>query len=1089
MPLRIVTSNRTEELLARLTGLLRESPPDPLRPEVIVVQSRGMEKWLSHRLAEELGCWAGFRFPFPALFVREVAASLGWEKGDDHAFDKEVLPWRVLGLLSDKKLAGFPVLRPFLPVAGVPRLASFQFARKVADTFDQYSLYRSDLLQRWSREEEPGDWQSVLWRLLEEGHGEATPAAAREWLLSRMREPDAPRETLPARVSVFGIPVLPRFHLDFFLGLSLLTQVDLYLFNPCAEYWHEIRRLKDKGSALTEEEWEGSHFEEVNRVLASLGRHGQRFHRMLYDDRPSDALEEEIFVPPDGGTLLSRIQEDILGLRDRWSPTAGEPLSLPPDRSLTFHSCHGPRREAEVLHDQLLGLLAGRPDLAPNDILIMCPDAETYAPYIQAAFGDGREGGSPRIPVSVADQSSLRQNRPAATFLSLLDFPRQRFRLSAVLDLIEDQLVSRRFGLDEEGCEAVRRWTEGTRIRWGFDARERAEAGPGIPPFSENSWRAGLDRLLLGYALAPGADGFVGEVLPWGDLEGKETEALGRLCHLLSLLRNELPPADALRTPAEWAVGLKMLAGLFLQAGEEDEEEMARLLATLDEMGEATTRAGFTGKVGLEVVRHDLEKRLGEETPGRPFLEGKATFCSLLPMRSLPFKVIALVGMNDGEFPRRDTIPSFSFLSPDRPGFEPRFGDRSLRDEDRYLFLETLLSAREALVVTWTGQSLRDGTDIPPSVVVADLVDAVREGYLGEDPPPLVTRHHLQAFDSRYFDGGSPAHFSFSPANLEAARAAQGGREPQPFVPRNLSPGEPPAVVPLADLHRFFRNPASWFLKQALEIRLEKPGSEAEDKEPLTLDHLEEWQLRKALVERSLAAPPTHGLEEQVRILRGEGRIPFAPLGEALVEGLSREVREMREKIGAFTAGNAPAPFPVLLPVAGITLSGELADLFPAGLLRWTASSEVTPFDRLSAWIDHLALCASEARPGRAETFLVATEGEARFPALPREEAGKLLAALVGMYLEGRARPLFFAPKTSWAILEGTEKARGVWEDDADDDRPGEAADPSRALCFRDADPLVDAGFLETARAVFGPLRIALGMDEPSPGRKGRKKK
>lgn len=197
----------------------------------------------------------------------------------------------------------------------------------------------------------------------------------------------------------------------------------------------------------------------------------------------------------------------------------------------------------------------------------------------------------------------------------------------------------------------------------------------------------------------------------------------------------------------------------------------------------------------------------------------------------------------------------------------------------------------------------------------------------------------------------------------------------------------------------------------------------------------------------------------------------------------------MREKIGAFTAGNAPAPFPVLLPVAGITLSGELADLFPAGLLRWTASSEVTPFDRLSAWIDHLALCASEARPGRAETFLVATEGEARFPALPREEAGKLLAALVGMYLEGRARPLFFAPKTSWAILEGTEKARGVWEDDADDDRPGEAADPSRALCFRDADPLVDAGFLETARAVFGPLRIALGMDEPSPGRKGRKKK
>src|SRR5512138_3640069 len=329
MGLRIVTSDRTEFLLDRLAGTLRDPHADPLRAETIVVQSKGMEKWLCHRLAERFGSWARGDFPFPGPFIDRISRALLGNPGTDDPFGKEVLAWRVLGQLADGGLSRFPLLRGYLPADGnvAPSLAAYQLARKIADTFDQYAVYRPDLLRDWAAGKGEGGWQAHLWRLLLRGREDTDPVSRRDRLFERMRALSALPEGVPSRVCLFGIPVLPGYHLDFFLHLSRVADVRLFLFNPCRQYWHEIRNRKAAGMAIEGEEWERLHYEEGNRILASLGRHGQGFHRMLLSDRAGDAEEEtDEGGPPPGETpsLLRRVQQDIVSLTDRWGGKDGE---------------------------------------------------------------------------------------------------------------------------------------------------------------------------------------------------------------------------------------------------------------------------------------------------------------------------------------------------------------------------------------------------------------------------------------------------------------------------------------------------------------------------------------------------------------------------------------------------------------------------------------------------------------------------------------------------------------------------------------------------------------------------------------------
>jgi exodeoxyribonuclease V gamma subunit len=1073
MALRIYTSNRLEELVESLAETVREPLSSPLERETIVVQSRGMERWLSQELARRFGVWAACDYPFPSAMVGRIFRAFlpeQPERPDDSPWAPEPLTWRLFGLLPRlAELPAFAPIRRYL-IVDPDGLKRFQLAGRIADTFDQYTIYRPELLLAWERGEGGDDWQPRLWRelrnVIREPHRARLLAAFRTAAAVGARAPAG----LPARLSLFGIPTLPPFHLEVFARLAIVRDVHLFLLNPCQEYWGRIvseseqarleRRLPAPAGAANE------YLEQGNPLLASCGRIGRDFlEQLLAVDAPLEQVER--FVAPADDSLLAHLQGDILELRDRPVDAAG--AIDPADRSLTVHACHTPLREVEVLRDTLLDLFANDPSLTPRDILVMTPDIEAYAPCLAAVFG-APESPETSIPFTIADRSLRREGETVPAFLALLALVGCRTVATRVLDLLESGPVARRFGLSPRELETVRQWVRGSGIRWGIDASERA--GEGVPPFAEGSWRFGLDRLLLGYALEGGGTRTFAGIVPYDDLAGSDADLLGRFLAFAEGLFAALRELTRPRSLAAWSERLRELLDAFLAPAETEERDLLTVRRTLDRLAESAAMGEYAGPVGIESVRAWLAERLGRAERGFGFLTGGVTCCALLPMRSIPFRVVALLGMNDGAFPRSNPPPGFS-----RIAREPRPGDRSLRDEDRYLFLEALLSARQRLHLSYLGQSVRDNTELPPSVLVSELLDYVGRGYrlAGGDGRELVKRievkHRLQPFAVDYFRGEGPL-FSYSRENAAGVRARLAGRQaPSPFVTEPLPAvgveGEP---VQLADLADFLANPARHFLKRRLGVILAEAAAPLADSEPIVPDRLELYHLDQEIVGALLAGldPAAHAA-----LLRGQGLLPPGSWGEELYRERAEEARELVAAAAPLLAGGPLPAVEVDLELPAGRLLGRVERLYPAGAVRFRMA-KVKVRDRLRAWLDTLALAAAgpAAHPGTAT--LLGTDVQVVFspPAAPRA----VLNDLLGLYRRGLAAPLPFFPAAGYELvrrLADPKKAEGAWDFSrkewlGNDFAFGEAADPAVRRCFPE-DPL-DRTFADLAQVVFAPL-------------------
>ena len=202
------------------------------------------------------------------------------------------------------------------------------------------------------------------------------------------------------------------------------------------------------------------------------------------------------------------------------------------------------------------------------------------------------------------------------------------------------------------------------------------------------------------------------------------------------------------------------------------------------------------GAASATLALSELRALLGRRLAGRPtranFRTGELTVCTLVPMRSVPHRVVCLLGLDDGAFPRRSPRDGDDLLLAD-----PHLGDRDPRTEDRQMLLDALLAARETLIITYNGNDERTNAALPPAVVVGELLDAVdataRRAH-GRARDQVVTHHPLQPFDPRNFRAGGagarrPVEFrrgraggsasAERPALADAAvpcRAAAGGR-------------------------------------------------------------------------------------------------------------------------------------------------------------------------------------------------------------------------------------------------------------------------------------------------------------------------
>jgi len=1116
----IYLSNRAEVLVSELAHVISSPPLPPLQKEIIVVQSKGMERWLVQQLEDRFGIWANGAFPFPNAMIQDLFGAVLGELPAENPFAPELLAWRIQRLLpACINRAGFESLKHYT-AEGRLGLKLAQLCYRVADVFDQYTIHRPEMILRWEQGEE-SHWQAQLWRALVAEAGVGHRAKVRQLFFERLRQTAAAPSILPARISIFGISALPSFHVGVFAATGQFIDVHLFLMSPSQEFWADIVSEKEQAKRRQRERRQmqlafpaNPYFETGHPLLASLGKRGRDFSAILLDQ--GEGQEWSHYEDPGEETLLACLQSDILNLRHRGRDGFRKTIATA-DTSFQIHSCHSGMREMEVLHDQLLALFDADPELRPNDIVVMTPDIEAYAPYISAVFA-GEHPQKSRIPFSVSDRTDLGNNPVVVrAFFRLLELGGSRLPAPAVMDLLDIPLVQRRFDIRREELGLLRRWVEETRICWGIDGDDRVRQG--VPAFEENSWKAGLDRLLLGYALPSDEGVLFAGILPFNDVEGSGSQSLG---HFLEFARDLFAMARDLQRPrmlSEWSESLLEWMSRFLAPDEDLELEFQMLRAGLKHLAEVQRNSGFDAPVELDVVRYALEARLTPGEVGVGFLTGGVTFCAMLPMRSIPFKVIALVGMGSRVFPRTQRPAGFDLIAS-----HPRHGDRSAREEDRYLFLEALLSAREKLYISYVGQSIKDNSEIPPSVVVSELIEAVEQGFvlgpLGDNIlDHICIRHRLQAFSPAYFEG-LPGLFSYSEENLDALKVRQAGQiregeapaEPlcaelliqngsagaspsqdnahgifpqvpqapsvlkgnfsKPFVAAPI--GEPPEEfrnVDLRELRRFYRNPTAYFFKQRLGLRLDGDKELAEGREPFALDALDAYGLEQELVARKLAGEE---LAAAYPAARSRGLLPAGAAGELVFQDAVDSVEAFAGLLLPLIQGDPLAPVDFDLATAGFRLTGRVGQIWPRHLVRYRCAA-VKAKDRLDLWIDHLLL-QNSGMPGYPKrSVLVAKEAGWSFP--PVVDATEILRQLLNYYGEGLREPLPFFPQSAYRFAQRRQQgkkeedalnaARKTWE--GDHQSRGEIDDPYYQLNWGKVDAL-DERFTTLALGIFGPL-------------------
>ena len=1066
--LMVAHGNHLEDLRDLLSAWLARTPLAPLEDELMLVQSNGIAQWLKLALARPreaggMGISAAVDMQLPGRFLwRAYRAVLGREAVPaDSPFDKSRLAWRLMRLLPTQlDDEAFAPLRHFLGANRVDPARLFPLAQQVADLFDQYQVYRADWLDDWTHGRDrlrdahgqhpplsaTQRWQAQLWRALLRDVGAAQQdshrAAVHRAFLARAATLEARPAALPRRIVVFGISSLPRQTLEALTALGRVCQVFLLVTNPCRHYWADIiehrelltaarQRHAAKPGAPATPPYEELHLH-ANPLLAAWGKQGRDYIRLLDGfDAPERyrarfaALGRDIdlFAEPGRDTLLHQVQQAILDLE----PLPADPARRQPwnagDASLRFHVAHNPQREVEVLHDELLALFEraareGKP-LAPREVMVMVPDIQTYAPHIQAVFGRIAPDDPRHLPCSIADRPARGSASLLVALEQLLRLPESRFATGDILDLLDAPALRRRFRIDEGDLPVLRRWIEGAGIRWGLHGAQKESLG--LPPEEQNSWRFGLRRMLLGYAVGDGVS--LHGIAPYAEIGGLDAALVGPLALLLERLEHGWHALATPATPAQWIERLRQLLADVFDAGRDDDDALTlqRLDQALETWRQSCLDADFDGALPLAVVREHWLAAIDESRLSQRFLGGAVSFGTLLPMRAIPFRVVCLLGMNDGDYPRRHDAPDFDLMALPK---QQRPGDRSRREDDRYLFLEALLAARDALHVSWVGRSARDNAELPPSVLVGQLRDYLAAGWRHADDADLLaaltTEYPLQAFSPRYFDAASDARLFTYAAEWQRARRTASHRDDAP-----LPAWQPEGALDLGLLQRFLRSPARLFYATRLGVRFESLDEADAEHEAFALDGLERYQATDALLRTALAAD-TEAFASAAQCLREQGGLPPGSFGALALQPIEQAARATGS---AWRALDARWPHSVGVrelryETHGLCIEdwlGDLRDDGAGGHVRLLATASALTKDGvvrhdklLDAWVAHLL---ANANALRLSSHVVGPDAVVSLPSLATDEAAAHLDALCAALWVGMQSPLPIARRAAFAWL------------------------------------------------------------------------
>ncbi|OZC01816.1 exodeoxyribonuclease V subunit gamma [Rubricoccus marinus] len=1024
--LHVLTAPRLEPLLTRLAETMRQRPLAPFQRETILVaQNQALRTWVENELARELGCAASIEMRSPrevvtSLMRQLVPESMPPEGERGHPFEVDGLTWRILGVLEDLPASGgtYDRVRAYLERAadeGEEGSGTMALASRLAQLYDDYQLYRTDCLAAWASgatvahgwEDEP--WQAHLWcHLLQSApsnrEGRVMDRATSTLrLLDVLGQSDEVRETL-ARVSLFGTTVVPPL---FWRALHALGR-----HVPVTAYAAVAAPLAPEAERRTPEAMQrhpllrdlGGRTRDWVAVMRDVAGHKWEPEPCESDAPPS--------APEASGDPLCALHALQAALVADTPPAA--PVTCPEDdRSIRIHECHSPLRELEVLRDEILDAFDTLGDLRPGEIGVLVPDMTTYAPLIDAVFGSEKVAGV-RVPYHIADPPFSPEARVLDAFARVLALDSGRATASDLIGLLDVPVIRRAARIHESELGTLLDWVREARVHWGRDAAHKA--GYGLPEDDVHTWRFGLDRLLVGYAIGREDEVVMGR-LPVAEAGLDGADLLGRFAEWATALFDALAHLRQRRPLASWREDLLLFVdGVFMPR---EEAELGALVALRTAIDRLVALDEPETVVTASTVRGHLQSALSGIDRREPHLTGKVTFGSPLALRHVPFRVLAVVGLGDG-FPGTDARPAFDLL-----GHERRAGDPDLHADDRLSFLAAVLAARQRLVLSRVARSHMDNAERAASVALDAFRDACRKTFGAEASGAFVIAHPLQPSSPGYVSRQRPELFTFAEQHVLP--------QPEPGAPEGLRFFEAPApdlefVLPeethettAAALARAWSNPCRAHTDAlGLDLRLEDAA--LADDEPVELDGLAFHGVKRDVLDGDLLGRDAPTIADR---LQRSGQLPPGDLADVYVGRAMRAVGDVADHVRSHGETEKRA-LHVACPEGRWRVDASVDYAPEAGALRWRPG-KLRGTDLLFAWADHLALCADETVDGVRRTVVHGTDASAAFGPLAEDEARALLQFLIrGAIAFQHVPPPLFAR----ASYDHARQRRGSWEHD-----------------------------------------------------------
>jgi len=1014
MPFNVYSDVMLEDLLQQfLTNFAEKQPTDPFEPAFIVVQTEGMKKWLSLKIAEHFAVSANIKF-FTPNSILDWASRMLIEM--PVAADKKYLTWSIFStlpsLINDSNFA--PVNRYLLADKNGVRL--YQLSEKIADILDQYQVYRPHMMKEW----ESGNyvdqdniplkndyiWQAILWQSLSDD-----TKINRANSLIKLSNMDfkslsnTSGNNQKKAIPLFGISVLPPIYIRILEKLGEMFDIKMFVQSPTREYFgtENFFYTADTDDVKAD----------INPLIASLGKTGSQFFDFIANHIDYFSVQETCKIS--SNTILSSIQNDIMSLK-----TPEKSTHSPNDTSIIVNSCHSQIREIQVLYDQLITYFEADSSLKPSDILVLSPNIDEYAAYIDAVFGTDSYGDI-HFPYTIADRRLSEADFLTRIFLNILNLSHSRLKYSDIFQLLEKDVIHSNFQINQSEIEKLKLWSRKTNIKWGWDKNITDVFT--LPFYSDFTVAKGLSRMHLAASVIPYKWEHFGDIACDISIEGEYFELLGKFTKFAYLLHYYWNLLQNDHTPKEWR---NILSGILHDFFNPSKTNTEQISSAIESFSNYTENLLGKEKLSTKVVEEYFISYFKNAMTTSGYLEGKITFCSMIPMRSIPYKIICLIGMNDSTFPRINKPMEFDLMAQ-----YPKKGDRSPKDSDRYLFLETLMSAREKLYISYIGQSIKDNSEIPPSPLISEILEYINT--IAPDSSVFI-KHKLHPFSREYFTGNGQLK-SYSKKNYSLAASAHqaGGKDASKDILRcnfknRLSSD---TRIDFDNLVDFYMNPIRHYFIYSLETYPENLLGENYDTEPPKLDNLNKTIINNNMLNELFYNDTNKTPQRLFQYFRKKGDIPPANYGDFLEENSEHMVDAFAFKLNEYKQSFRQETIELNLDVLNknFLISATLPISDKGQILFKT--SKLKPKDKIRAWLHHVVLNYAIAKDSlthieNVETFFYAEDytlsfGNPAFQYRDKEHflwLESYLKKVIKLYLSGKSHPIVLMPEFAYKYVK-----------------------------------------------------------------------